>query len=629
MKGSKRLILKYFIDLTGWLLATPLAFWIRLEDPWLNYVKEMLALLWVGFLVKGIVLYFLGYHRRSWHKVGIRDLFVLIEGVSIVTLFLLAFVYLVPNDLNVPRSVPLIEGMLAILVLGFTRLVVRLSHESLRHPTRVKRTPGEIKNVLIVGAGEAGTMIAREMLRHPEAGMRPAGFIDDNPSKRRQRFLGLRVWGSVDDLPRVIRELAIDEVLIAMPSQTGDVVRRVVMLAREAKVKHRTIPGIYELLSGQVSISQIREVDVEDLLRRAPVRLDESDIEEYVTGRVVLVTGAGGSIGSEIVRQVARFSPEQIVLLGRGENSIYEIMQEGKEAWPDVLCTPVIADVRDRQKVAYVFDRFRPHLVFHAAAHKHVPLMEANPDEAVLNNVCGTRNLVEMALRYRVERFVNVSTDKAVNPTSIMGASKRVAEYVVEWGGRRATAGQQFVSVRFGNVLGSRGSVIPLFKKQVKRGGPVTVTHEEMVRYFMTIPEAAQLVLQAGGLGGNGRVYVLDMGEPVRIVDLARDLIMLSGFEPGVDIPIQVTGIRPGEKLFEELLTAEEGTIASRHEKIFVARKNGLPEDEFEGLLDALVTAATERDVEGVRQAFKAIIPSHMLDGEPQVLATQEEPEVA
>lgn len=456
-------------------------------------------------------------------------------------------------------------------------------------------------------------MMVREMLRHPEAGMVPVGFLDDDPLKRRQRIAGRPVLGRLDQLSTIVRAHNVEEVLIAIPSADSDTVRRVVRLAAEAGVKSRTLPPLHELVSGQVQISQIREIDVEDLLGRDPVRLDSEPIERYVRGRTVLVTGAGGSIGSEIVRQIAPFEPACVLLLGRGENSVYLVDRELGRAHPQIERHALICDVRDEASLRSVFAQFRPDVVFHAAAHKHVPLMERNPEQAVLNNVGGTRNLVELALEYGVERLVNVSTDKAVNPTNVMGASKRVAEMIVSDGARRCGGGCTMVSVRFGNVLGSRGSVIPLFRDQIQRGGPVTVTHPEMVRYFMTIPEAAQLVLQAGALAETGRVYVLDMGAPVRIADLARDLILLSGLEPGRDIEIEYSGARPGEKLFEELLTAEEGTEPSPHEKIFVARK-AAPAGDLQTRLDALFTAARVGDGEDIRAAFQTLVPTYRPD---------------
>lgn len=604
-----RILVKYALDLFLWGLAAPLAFWLRLESPWPQYREALIAYTLLGLPVKALLVFAFGLYRQSWQRIGVRDLYSLVQAVGLGLVVLSAVSFFIYPHQPLPRSVPLIEGGLSLLLLGGVRLFRRLLHEQSRAVEAKKNQ--QARRVLIVGAGEAGTIIAREMLRHPEAGLVPVGFLDDDPSKRRQRFGGLPVMGGIEDLPSAVRKAQADEVLIAIPSAPGRVVRRVVELARKEGVSHRIIPGIYEILSGKVSISQIREVDVEDLLRREPVRLNLEEIAGYLENRVVLVTGAGGSIGSEIVRQVARFRPRRVILLGRGENSLYQIEREIERNWPELAWRTVVADVRDREKLQYVFSVYRPEVVFHAAAHKHVPMMELNPDEAILNNVGGTKNLVELALEHGVERFVNISTDKAVNPTSVMGASKRVAEYLVQWAARRAREGQVFVSVRFGNVLGSRGSVIPLFKEQIRLGGPVTVTHPEMMRYFMTIPEAAQLVLQAGGLGQNGAVYVLDMGEPVKIVDLARDLIRLSGLEPGVDIEIVFNGVRPGEKLFEELLTAEEGTEASKHEKIFVARNSGVPDEVLEPLLEKLFEAAATRDPEKLRDTLKALIPTY------------------
>ncbi len=616
----KRLTTKYLIDLALWLAMTPVAFMLRLEGAWGGYAAGILFLLLVGLPLKALVIYGLGFFRSTWRKVGIRDLTALILGIAAVTLALAAASFFSPGAVSVPRSVPLIEGILAVVVLGGTRLSARLSHE--QRAQRRTRRKKDAKDVLIVGAGEAGVMIAREMLRHPEGARVPVGFLDDDPVKQRHRIVGLNVLGPIYALPEVVRRCHVDEVLIAIPSASGDVARTVIELTRNAEVEHRIIPGIYELLSGEVSISEIREVDVEDLLRREPVELEMDRIAEIIRGRVVLVTGAGGSIGSEIVRQALRFEPRRVLLLGRGEGSIHRILTQLRRTHPRADCRPVIADVRDRDTLEHVFEQHRPDVVFHAAAHKHVPLMEVNADQAVFNNVGGTKNLAAVSLDYGVETFVNISTDKAVNPTSVMGVTKRVAEHVVHEASTRCAPGQAFVSVRFGNVLGSRGSVVPLFKEQIKNGGPVTVTHPEMRRYFMTIPEASQLVLQAASISHNGAVCVLDMGEPVRIVDLARDLIVLSGLEPDVDIEVAITGIRKGEKLFEELLTPEEGTVASHHEKVFMAHTNGL-DGTLDALLDDLFTAAQTRDRTAICMALQHIVPTYQAQEAEHVPAVQ------
>ncbi len=604
----RRTLSKIGIDLLLWAFATPLAFAIRLEPPYqAPLVMGMVVLLVATLPFKAFAIVALRFHHRSWRKFGFRDLPVLGAGVAGVLLLSYLVRAFLGDWATVPRSVPVVEAMVAILLMGSFRAFVRARSE------RFVRRPHDrhrVRRVLVAGAGESGTMIAREMQRHASARLVPVGFLDDDASKQGRSFWGVRVMGGLADMERVAEREGAEELIIAMPSASGETVRRYVEAARQIDLPHRIIPALHDLLSGRVTISQLREVNLEDLLRRAPIQLETGEIEAYLRGRRVLVTGAGGSIGSEIVRQVARFGPAGIVLLGRGENSIFLIEQEMRRDWAGVCIHPVICDVRDEDKLRQVFEQFQPEVVFHAAAHKHVPLMEINPDQAVFNNVRGTRNVAGLALDYGVQRFVNISTDKAVNPTSVMGASKRAAEHVVYGASQQARDAQSFVSVRFGNVLGSRGSVVPFFQAQIAAGGPVTVTHPEMKRYFMTIPEASQLVLQAGALGANGAVYVLDMGEPVKIVDLARDLILLSGLEPDVDVKITFAGIRPGEKLFEELLTAEEGTDASRHAKIYVARKNGFEADQLDAHLNALFDAAATRDGEQVRRALLEMIPS-------------------
>jgi FlaA1/EpsC-like NDP-sugar epimerase len=602
-----RPIAKYLIDLTLWVAVVPLAFWLRLDARVADYAQAMQWLTWLSLPLAGVLLWALGIGRQSWHRVSVRDLVQLVKGVGIWTVGMSGLAFFLARYMDIPRSIPLIAGMLALIIFSATRVSYRLYFEY----KLLRGHKHTAKKVLVVGAGEAGTILVREMQRHPEAGRIAIGFLDDDPNKRRQKLLGLPVLGKLDELARVVPVYGVHEVLIALPSASGRIVRQVVQQARQVGVESRIFPGIYDMLSGRVSISQLREVDVEDLLKREPVRLEMNEIARYIEGKTVLITGAGGSIGSEIVRQVSRFNPRHLILLGRGENSLYSIERFIDGALPKLSYRTVVADVRDRAKLEHVFRQFRPQVVFHAAAHKHVPMMEGNADEAILNNVGGTRNLAELALEFEVERFVNISTDKAVNPTSVMGGSKRVAEYVVEWASRQCKPGQSFVSVRFGNVLGSRGSVIPLFKEQIRLGQPVTVTHADMTRYFMTIPEAAQLVLQAGGLGENGAVYVLDMGQPVKIMDLARDLIELSGLTPGVDVEIVVTGMRPGEKLYEELMTAEEGATATRHEKISVARKTGFSADDFETRLQELFEAARSRDVARIQANLLVLIPTY------------------
>lgn len=598
---------KYSIDLVFWTLVTFMALYLRV-DNWNPYLDEVRWLALIGLPLKAFTIYFLGHHKRSWHRVGIPDLIGIIAGVGAVTFVL----FVVNMFAGGPRSLPIIEGALAIIGFGGLRILARVVYEQ-----KYKRIDGKrskVKRVLMLGAGEAGTRFVRELMRHPQAKRKPIGYLDDDDSKQSQRFVGLPVFGKIKDLPEIAEQYEIDEVLIAIPSERNKMMREIIDLARQAGTEYHIVPGIEELATGKISVSTIRDVDVEDLLKRPAIQINNPEIEAYLTNKTILITGAGGSIGSEIVRQVSRFNPKLLVLLGRGENSIYEIEQEMRRNWANVPIRAVIADVKELDKLETIFAQFQPDVIFHAAAHKHVPLMEAYPDEAVLNNIGGTRNLIKLALKYEVNRFVNISTDKAVNPTSIMGASKRVSEYVVSEGAKKAKPNQSFMSVRFGNVLGSRGSVVPLFKRQIQEGGPITVTHPEMTRYFMTIPEASQLVIQAGALNENGNVYVLDMGEPVKIVDLAKDLILLSGFEPHVDIEIKFSGMRPGEKLFEELLTAEEGTSASKHQKIFVAKNSAILSDLIDGTISELFQSAKERNTKQIYRLFKTLIPSFKPD---------------
>jgi FlaA1/EpsC-like NDP-sugar epimerase len=603
---------KRLIDILLVLLAVPIAYALRLEMGVLEYVPDLLKTTFAMLPFALAVLTYKPISAQTWHKVGIRDMMALLRVAVLLGASLMLFKLLSGELVAVPKSVLLIYPSLVLLFLSIPRLLSRYLFEE--KSRKIASEHGGRQRVLIVGAGEAGAAIAREIFRHPEMNIRPIGFVDDDSAKQGVTIMGLRVLGRILELETLIPRHQIDEVLIAMPSASGDVIRDVVMAADDAKVKHRILPALYTLLNGEVSINRLRKVDVEDLLRRDPIRLDLDPISGYLANQVVLVTGAGGSIGSEIVRQIAAFHPKEVVLLGRGENSIFETVNGLESRYPHLKLVTCISDVRDWDSLEHLFETHRPSVVFHAAAHKHVHLMERNPAQAILNNVVGTRNLVELALKYDVHRFVNVSTDKAVNPTSVMGASKRVSEYLVEHAASKAKMGQSFVSVRFGNVLGTRGSVVPIFKRQIAEGLPITVTHPDMTRYFMTIPEASQLVLQAGGLAENGAVYVLDMGKPVKIVDLAKDLIRLSGLEVGKDIDIVYKGIQPGEKLFEELLTDEEGTTATRHSKIYMARKQGLPDEAFERSIEELVDAARSMDGARIRQALKRLIPTYRLE---------------
>ncbi|NQU45057.1 polysaccharide biosynthesis protein, partial [bacterium] len=464
-----------------------------------------------------------------------------------------------------------------------------------------------IHNVLIIGAGDVGEMAARSFLQNPQIGYQPVGFVDENESIWGKRIHGLTVYGGIEKLPELVVSQRVSEVLVATPKPSLRFLNRIVEICEKAHVGFKIAPSVGDVMAERVSITQIRPVDIEDLLGREPVEMNLSEDMNYLRDEVVLVTGAGGSIGSELCRQIMRGEPGQLLLLGRGENSIYEIATELGLRYRNGNIALIIADIQDVERMEAIFSRYRPTVVFHAAAHKHVPLMEMHPSEAVKNNVFGTFNIAFFSKRYEVKRFILISTDKAVRPSSVMGASKRVAEMIVSSLSHGSTT--SFVAVRFGNVLGSRGSVVPLFRRQIAAGGPVTVTHPEVERFFMTIPEAVNLVLQAGFLGDNGQLFLLDMGEPVRIAELARRMITLSGYEPDVDIDIQFTGLRPGEKLIEELLTHGEDLCPTSHHKIFATRVEIPDVDTVKKWLQRLDSLILDQDSEGIVRELRRIVP--------------------
>lgn len=547
-------------------------------------------------------------YNRLWEHASIADLQRIVLGSSgaavaaaVCGTLLLPWLGLVPY--RVPISVAVLDGLLAVAFAAAVRLSLRL-HTHYRQRTAVQRRAAA---VLVAGAGASGRMIARELWTNPALGMEPVGYVDDDPLKQGRYIGDIRVVGRLQDLPTLVPSYGVERVVIAMPSAPGPVVRRVVDLARSAGATTLTVPSFGELLSGRMAMTAMREVRIDDLLRRAPVQTDLAAVAGLVGDRTVLVTGAGGSIGSELCRQIATLDPSRLVLVGHGENSIFDIQQELRRTFPSLQLSAVIADIRDRARMFELVEHHRPSVVFHAAAHKHVPLMEDNAREAVLNNVAGTRNVVEACDRGGVPQVVLISTDKAVRPTSIMGATKRIAEQVIQLAAVRN--GRRYVAVRFGNVLGSRGSVVPTFLRQIRDGGPVTVTDPNMRRFFMTIPEAVQLVLQAGAQGVGSEVFVLDMGEAVPVVDLARDLIRLSGLEPDRDVRITFTGMRPGEKLYEEMFFSNEEASPTEHPKILRARKAGLPDDAGRRI-DALIDAAVEgRADEELRRMIKGLVP--------------------
>lgn len=542
-------------------------------------------------------------YSRVWRYAGSSELLAIV-GANFAGA-ICWFIFSVLVEAVLPRSIYILTALVLTFFVGGTRLSLRVYSYLTSKPQYIQRTQ-KLNKVLVIGAGDAGAMLAREIERYHSGKRKIIGFIDDDRDKQGKTMFGIRVLGSRYDIEQVVADTDANEIIIAMPSVKGKEIKEIIDVCKNTNCKLTILPGVYEIIEGTVSVNQLRPVEVEDLLGRDPVKLDTKNVSAYITGKVVLITGAGGSIGSEICRQVAKMQPKKMLLLGKGENSIYEISQELSIEYPQIRKVPIIADVRDEERINGIMDYFHPHVVFHAAAHKHVPLMEYQPMEAVRNNVLGTKVVAEAASKNGVETFVMISTDKAVNPTSVMGCTKRVAEMFVQ--SMNSISETRFAAVRFGNVLGSRGSVIPLFKKQIAKGGPVTVTHPDMKRYFMTIPEASQLVLQAGAMAEGGEVFVLDMGEPVKIYDLARDMITLSGMIPEVDIEIKFTGLRPGEKLFEELLSAEDGTEATQHKKIFTAMIKCVDKTKLDFQIRRLLEQTTG---DNVVEVLKETVPTY------------------
>ena len=598
-------------------LAVVISFLLRLDPPGLRpYAHTIIIFAALAALVKPVIFYLFGLYRRYWRYASANELVTIalatLTGTAVVTVLMYSLASFVWDFRSLPRSIPILDWLVSFLLVGGTRFAVRLvagSPFSARwRDDPLKGNPRQKRRVLVMGAGDAGAMIVREMRANPGLGLVPVGLLDDDRAKVGMTIHGVPVQGTRESIPFLVREEQIDEVIIAIPTAPGRTIRGIAALCQEAGVAYKTIPGIYELISGRVSVKQVREVRIEDLLRREPVRIGGMEAKRYLSGAVVLVTGAGGSIGAELCRQIAVHQPEQLIVLGHGENSVFHIQLELAQRFPSFDSLPIIADIRDRGRIEKMIEMYRPTVVFHAAAHKHVPLMEHDPVEAITNNVIGARNVAQAANDYGVERFVLISTDKAVNPVNIMGASKRVAELLIQDVAHKSEA--VFVAVRFGNVLGSRGSVVPLFQRQIAEGGPVTVTHPEVRRFFMTIPEAVQLVIQAAAIGQGGEIFVLDMGEPVKIVDLATDLIRLSGLEPGRDIDIVFTQLRPGEKLSEELFSAWEKPGVTKHKKILVAASDrALDGARLQRDILDLERLVHLMDVEGIKIKLHEIIP--------------------
>ncbi len=613
-------VMDLFVLILAFILAYLLRFDFHIPEYWL--ITAMTQVPYV-VLIQFTVLILTGVYTFVWKYVGLAEVraFVIAACVSALPLLLLRL--LMPDTHQmwlVPLSVIVMDTMLAFGGVLGVRVVRRTMYE--RYEKRQKENGSDKKakrRVLLIGAGRAGVLAAKEIQGRGDIDLDVCGFVDDDLRKKGSVIHRVKVLGSTDALPRLVRSLNIDHVVITIAQASRQELRRLVELCEKVPVKVRIIPGLFEILQGRVEVSRIRDLQIEDLLGREPVRLDENEMSGFLAGKTVMVTGAGGSIGSELARQVARFDPSCLLLVERAEFALFSIDCELRELWPEMNILALTADVSDEARMRSIFANYKPEVVVHAAAHKHVPMMEFNPTEAIKNNVLGTRLLGEIAGQSGTEAFVLISTDKAVRPTSVMGASKRVAELVIQDLDDRYDT--RYLAVRFGNVIGSAGSVIPIFREQIRKGGPVTVTHPEMVRYFMTIPEAVQLVLQAGAMGRGGEIFILDMGEPVRILDLAKDTITLSGFKPYEDIDIVFSGIRPGEKLFEELQTDGEDVAKTRHPKIFIGKIAAYPAERVQEALGRLTVLSRDGEGQELRAYLRDLLPESKLKIDDVVIA--------
>ena len=619
----KNFILILLTDIVFLVAALYFSFLVRFdfEIP-TDYSALFKRILPFVLIPKIFCFYFFDLYRGMWRYTSIADLFNIIKASTFSTLLIISFILLRYRFVGFPRSVFLIDLCLTVLFISGLRLSVRLFFEYVSNDKISKnlyqsflglfqRKNFAIKNLLIIGAGDGGEKILREINDNARLQYRVVGFLDDNPVKIGKKIHGISVIGTLNDISFAAQKVDADEALIAIPSANSQQMRRIVDLCKESGIHFKTIPGMGELINGKVTINAIRDVDYGDLLGRELVNLEEERIADNLRGKSVMVTGAGGSIGSELCRQICRFTPEEILLFERAESPLYAIELELKQTFGDILVIPILADIQDKNQLRKAFETHRPKIIFHAAAYKHVPMLELQPWKSIDNNVLGTKNLIEISAENNVDSFVFVSTDKAVRPANVMGASKRLAEMLVQGQNGCGLSDTKFMIVRFGNVVGSVGSVVPLFKKQIQQGGPVTVTHPEVTRFFMTIPEACQLILQAGAMGNGGEIFILDMGTPIKIDDMARDLIRLSGFEPDVDVKVEYVGLRPGEKLYEELITEGENIVPTRHEKIMVLKGIECDLQLLNGKIDELAKLARKQSGDKVKSTLKEIVPDY------------------
>jgi FlaA1/EpsC-like NDP-sugar epimerase len=606
MKLVFRKISQGLIDLVVFAFSLFAAYFVRFEGAIPdNFLKQLISLLPYIIIARSISFQAFSVYKIVWRYISIRDVSRILKAILPVTSILILARYLMPNSvalLRIPISVITLEFLLVILGTAGIRMVRRVVLETMQRDDLTRRSHGMAKKILLIGAGDAGNMVAKELGQRADLGLKIAGFVDDNPEKFNSVIQGVRVLGSSAQIPEFAKRFAIDEAIITIANASSREIRRIVGLCESAGVKVKIVPGLFEMLDDKVKITKIREVNIDDLLGRSVVDIEthHPDVEKCYRGKRILVTGAGGSIGSELCRQLCTYWPKELILIDKDENSIFEIDNELQGSARGLRVTPIISNIKNEKRLETIFANFKPEVIFHAAAHKHVPLMEFNVSEAVINNVQGTLNVARLADRYGVETFIFISSDKAVNPTSVMGATKKVGEVIIQ--DIAAKSGTKFSCVRFGNVLGSRGSVVPLFQKQIARGGPVTVTHPDIERFFMSIAEAVSLIIQAGSIGTKGEIFVLDMGKMVKISDLARDLIRLSGFKAD-DIEIKYIGLRPGEKLYEEIMIDKERDKFTRFEKIFVTPPVEYVNSDLEARLEELVAVAEKgQDAEIIRR---------------------------
>ena len=602
-----RIEILIILDIISIILSYIFAFFIKfgmnVSSGYIHRYTRIMPLIIILYLIP---LSIFKMYRSLWSNVGIDEV---LNGLIACNIgMLLTYIFNKVLNYQIPFSIQLASGIFIFFLITCLRVSYRVYRRIVIY--EIGKNLNYKKRVLVIGAGSCAHIVIDEMFKNKEMNMMPVGIIDDNNIKKGTFLRGVKVLGNRKDIKKIVKEREVDLILIAISKISAKDKKEILEICQQTNIKTKVIPGVYEIMDGQVNLTKMRDVNLKDLLGREEIKLDKEYVGSYLENKVVLVTGGGGSIGSELCRQISRFNPKKLLILDIYENSVYDLQNELSRTVPNIEKIVIIASVRDRKRMSKIFKKYKPQVVFHAAAHKHVPLMENNPGEAIKNNVVGTLNTAELASNYGAERFVLISTDKAVNPTNIMGASKRLCEMIIQ--GLNKKSSTEFVAVRFGNVLGSNGSVIPLFKKQIKEGGPITLTHKDITRYFMLIPEAVQLVLQASAYANGGEIFVLDMGSPVKIYDLAENLIKLSGLKPYEDIDIKITGLREGEKLYEELLMSEEGLEKTPHEKIFIGRPGDFDINELKKDISELLDFAISENEYLIREKMKDIVPTYV-----------------